>query len=128
MSKHNDFLCPCGSQQSYLNCCGLYHLGQTIPQTAEALMRSRYSAYVLLLEDYLLATWHPDTRPQSLDLKSESTKTKWISLTITITAAGLANDTEGTVEFIARYKVNGRAAKLTEKSRFIKIEGRWYYI
>lgn len=121
-------ICPCGSKQSYSTCCGRYHLGSDIPTTAEALMRSRYSAYVLLLEDYLLASWHPDTRPTSLDLKKETTSTQWIGLSVIKTEAGLQDDTEGTVEFVARYKVNGRAGKLTEKSRFIKIEDRWYYL
>ena len=59
--------CPCGSGRAYAACCGRLHSGAENAASAETLMRSRYSAYVLKLEDYLLATWHPDTRPRQLE-------------------------------------------------------------
>ena len=117
--KHGANTCPCGSGQPYDRCCGPCHQG-TPAATAEALMRSRYSAYCLGLRDYLLATWHPDTRPASLDL-DEAPKPQWIGLDIR-----RANADQ--VEFVARYKVNGRAHKLHELSDFRQIDGRWYYL
>lgn len=87
-------------------------------------MRSRYSAYVLKLESYLLATWHPDTRPASLNLESESTK--WLGLEVKNHAQQSAD--RATVEFVARYRVGGRAHRLHEVSRFVLEEGRWFYL
>ncbi|PKO50713.1 MAG: hypothetical protein CVU26_09595, partial [Betaproteobacteria bacterium HGW-Betaproteobacteria-2] len=72
--------CPCGSNRTYDNCCQPYHNGLVVP-TAVALMRSRYSAYVLRLEGYLLKTWHPDTRPDHLGLEND-TQTKWLGLSV----------------------------------------------
>ncbi len=86
-------------------------------------MRSRYSAYVLELEAYLLATWHPDTRPTGLNF-GEEPRPKWLGLTIK-RASG--DERHAVVEFVARYKVNGRAFRLHETSRFERIEGRWLY-
>ena len=116
--------CPCGSAATYAACCQPWHLGQAAP-TAEALMRSRYTAYVLKLEDYLLQTWHPDTRPAALDL-AEDTSTKWLGLEVRRFEA-TGNDT-AIVEFVARYKVNGKAERLHEISRFEKIDREWYYL
>lgn len=128
MSKKYQFPidCPCGSGKPYKQCCGPYHFGEDAPPTAEALMRARYSAYAAKKTDYLLATWHPETRPEELDLSGDTTK--WMGLKIVATEAGTMHDLEGTVEFIARYKIGGRAAKIAEKSRFERIGGRWLYI
>lgn len=92
-------------------------------------MRSRYSAYVLSLEPYLLATWHPDTRPQSLGLDREQ-PTRWLGLEI---KHGKLKENSGeaesaTVEFVARYKISGRAYRLHEVSRFLRQDGRWLYV
>ena len=114
--------CPCGSDQLYQDCCEPYHLSLSAPN-AEKLMRSRYSAYVLGLEDYLLSTWHPNTRPQYLNLAND--RTKWLRLEI---RRFEPNDDQAIVEFIATYKVNGKAEKLHELSQFRKIAGRWFYI
>ena len=114
--------CPCGWGE-YATCCGRYHDGMPAPD-AESLMRSRYSAYVLKLESYLLATWHLDTRPANLNLESESTK--WLGLEVKNHAQQSAD--RATVEFVARYKVNGRAHRLQEVSRFVLEEGRWFYL
>src|SRR5574343_1296704 len=104
--------CPCGGK-SYASCCAPYHHG-TLAPTAEALMRSRYSAFVLKLEPYLLATWHPEHRPETLDLAED--KTQWLGLQVKRHVHD-APDT-AIVEFVARYKVNGRAHRLHEISRF----------
>jgi SEC-C motif-containing protein len=115
-------LCPCGGT-SYATCCGLYHQGTPAP-TAETLMRSRYSAYVLKLEPYLLATWHPDTRPASFDLANDNTQ--WLGMEIKRHIAEYETDT--IVEFVARYKIGGRAHRLHEISRFVREDGRWLYV
>lgn len=117
--------CPCGSGRSLADCCGPYLEGQAIAPTAEALMRSRYAAYVLQNEGYLLATWHPSTRPPSLDL-AEGARPKWIGLEVKQHAQ--QDETHALVEFVARYRLNGRAHRLHEKSRFVREAGRWFYL
>jgi len=91
---------------------------------AESLMRSRYSAFVLGLENYLLATWHASTRPVELDLAAD--KTKWLVLEVKKHLCGSAD--RATVEFVARYKVGGRAGRLHEISRFVREDGKWFYV
>jgi SEC-C motif-containing protein len=88
-------------------------------------MRSRYTAYTLLCEDYLLATWHPLTRPSSLGLADEA-QTKWMNLEVKRHEQTDAD--HAIVEFVARYKVNGRAQRMHEVSRFVREEGRWFYV
>src|ERR1035437_2485909 len=114
--------CPCGGRD-YAVCCGRYHAGTFAPD-AESLMRSRYSAYVLKLEAYLLATWHPDTRPATLDLLSDNTK--WLGLEVKNHITTVSD--RATVEFAARYKISGRACQLHEISQFVRVEGRWFYL
>ncbi len=116
--------CPCG-QGAFTDCCAPYVEGSGHPPTAEALMRSRYTAYVLQREDYLLATWHAPTRPERLGLADEP-PTRWIGLEIKRHAQQDAD--HAVVEFVARYKVNGRAHRLHEVSRFVREQGRWFYI
>lgn len=117
-------MCPCGSGQVLAACCGRFHAGVPAPD-AESLMRSRYSAFVLGLEDYLLATWHSDTRPAGLELDA-SPRPQWLGLAIK--AHTRLDDNHATVEFVARYKLNGRAFKLHETSRFERVAGRWLYV
>lgn len=88
-------------------------------------MRSRYSAYALGLTDYLRHSWHPDSCPATLELDPEL---RWFRLQIRNTHAGGLADTEGTVHFIARYRRHGRAGRLEEDSRFVRVDGRWYYL
>lgn len=88
-------------------------------------MRSRYSAFVLGLEAYLLATWHPATRPSSLGLET-TPRTQWLGLTVKSHTP--LDDSHATVEFVARYKLNGRAFKLHETSRFERVDDRWLYV
>ncbi len=88
-------------------------------------MRSRYTAYVLLHEEYLLATWHPSTRPASLELTTDL-QTKWVGLEVKRHEQQDAD--HAIVEFVARYKVQGRAHRLHEVSRFVREAGRWFYV
>lgn len=88
-------------------------------------MRSRYAAYVIGNAPYLLATWHATTRPVSLDLDRDG-NTKWLGLDVR--RYTLIADDAATVEFVARYKVGGRASRLHETSRFVLEDGRWYYV
>ena len=88
-------------------------------------MRSRYSAFVECDEAYLLASWHTDTRPSRVRFDP---KQRWLGLNIKATEAGGESDKSGTVEFVARYKVAGKGHRLREKSRFEKINGRWFYL
>lgn len=125
MKSHFD-LCPCGSGIDYLQCCGTYLNGDTHAPTAEALMRSRYTAYVLANEAYLLTTWHRSTRPASLSL-NESQPDQWLGLKILRSEGGPDNQ-QGSVEFIARYKVNGKAGRLHELSEFVREAGQWFYV
>ncbi len=115
--------CPCGSGLCYASCCKPLHQGH-LATTAEALMRSRYSAYMLRLEPYLLATWHPDTRPDTLDLSQDNMK--WLGLKVI--RAETTSPTTAIVEFIARYKIGGmRAERLHEISEFVYTDA-WYYV
>ena len=120
----SDASCPCGSGRTLAACCGRYHGGALAPD-ADALMRSRYSAYVLGLEDYLRATWHPATRPAALGLDAVP-RPQWLGLAVK--AHTLRDPDHATVEFVARYKLNGRAYKLHETSRFERVDGHWLYV
>ncbi|QFU75743.1 zinc chelation protein SecC [Halioglobus maricola] len=125
MSRDGTQECPCGSGGDYADCCAPYVGGAAIAPSAEKLMRSRYSAFAKGVSDYLLASWHPSTRPSRVRLDDEQ---RWIGLTIKDTEAGGEGDSAGVVEFVARFKVNGRGHRLHERSRFEKIDGRWYYL
>ena len=88
-------------------------------------MRSRYTAYVLGEAGYLHDTWHPDTRPESLELEPDR---RWLGLKVLATSGGQPGDTAGTVEFVARFKIGGRASRMHERSRFLFEGGRWLYL
>ncbi len=123
--------CPCGRVDAkkraiaYVDCCGRFvgHINDVPAPDAEHLMRSRYSAFVLAHADYLLATWHSSTRPAALDFDAGA---KWLGLEVRehkVTGADTAE-----VEFVARYRVDGRAVRLHERSRFARKDGRWFYV
>lgn len=114
--------CPCGLSEPYEKCCGRYlPLGAAAAPTAEALMRSRYSAFVRLDAPYLLRTWHPRTRPARLDLDPGM---RWTGLEILRTGQGSAFHSSGTVTFRASY----RGGSLHERSRFERVDGAWVYV
>ncbi|WP_026127825.1 YchJ family protein [Nocardiopsis lucentensis] len=117
--------CPCGREAAYQDCCGRLHTGTASAATAEDLMRSRYSAFAVGDEAYLLRSWHPDTRPERLDLDP---RTRWIGLEILGATGGTPFHTEGTVEFRAVYRERGREGELREHSRFTRHEGAWVYL
>lgn len=122
--KRIDTPCPCGHPLPYARCCQPLHKG--IPAAdAEALMRSRYCAYVLRLEDYLQNTWHASTRPTGPLFDSE-TQPKWIGLEVRSFKPTGENTAE--VEFLARCRIGGRAQRMHECSRFVREDGRWFYL
>ncbi|GAA3168416.1 YchJ family protein [Blastococcus jejuensis] len=117
--------CPCGTGLALDECCGPLHAGVTAAATAEQLMRSRYSAFVVGDAGYLLATWHPATRPRSLTLDPE---VRWTGLDVLATSDGSMLSAEGTVEFRAHY-VRGRTPGAQhETSRFVREDGAWRYL
>lgn len=117
--------CACGSRRPYAACCGALH-GGAPAACAEALMRSRYCAYVLRLDDYLLATWHPATRPASLDLTDQA-ECKWLGLEVR--RQQLLDPEHAMVEYVARWRVGGRGQRLHESSRFARdAAGHWLYV
>ena len=131
--------CMCGSQRQYANCCGPYLAGEAIAPTAEALMRSRYSAFYQGNIDYLIATHQLDSRPpnERTDLIESVKNTRWVNLLIVSTHQGQAKDQSGTVEFVAAYRPALRlpspagaepVAQLHERSRFIRADCRWFYV
>lgn len=120
-------LCPCGSGQPYKTCCMPYcEEGQAAP-TAEQLMRSRYTAFVIENAPYLLKSWHPTTRPDDLSLE-DNKDIEWTGIDILRTEHGDIGDQEGVVEFIAHFVVQGRKESLHETSRFVCEEGQWFYL
>ncbi|MFD5161485.1 YchJ family protein [Streptomyces hawaiiensis] len=113
--------CPCGLPQAHEACCGRFHSGAAAAPTAEALMRSRYCAFVKGDAGYLLRTWHPRTRPGTLELDPGM---RWTGLEILGTGEGSAFHSSGTVEFRASY----RGGSLHERSRFERVDGAWVYV
>lgn len=121
--------CPCGGGRAYDACCGELHrafaeTGALTAPDAQALMRSRYTAYTMDLIPYLLASWHPSTRPASLERGER--ELKWLSLDV---RRHVRQDADHElVEFVARSKVGGRAQRLHEISRFVREGGAWLYV
>lgn len=121
MSTWNERDCPCGSGDGYAACCGPLHAGDATAQTAERLMRSRYSAFVVEDADYLLATWHPSTRPAAVEFDRD---VRWRRLRI------LDASEPDVVEFSAHYWHDGLRSygAQRERSRFTRVDDRWLYI
>lgn len=116
--------CPCGSGRSVVECCRPILEGAPAA-TALALMRSRYTAYVRGDDAYLLSSWHPRTRPSRIDFPEGQ---KWLGLKIKRTERGDTGDSDGVVEFVARFKIAGKGHRLHEASRFEKTAGGWKYV
>ncbi|MFJ8647624.1 YchJ family protein [Streptomyces sp. NPDC093546] len=117
--------CPCGRGDAYGACCGRFHAGEAHAPTAESLMRSRYSAFVVRDEPYLLRTWAARTRPPRVEFDPEM---RWTGLEVTGTTDGTLFHTTGTVTFVARYTHGGEPGALHERSRFEKEDGAWVYV
>ena len=117
--------CPCQSGLPYAECCEPFHLGHSPAPTAERLMRSRYSAFAVGAVDYLLATWHPSTRPDELSLDPD---VRWTSLEILGRTRGGMLDSVGTVEFRANYRSDGGRGSQHETSTFRRENRIWLYV
>lgn len=139
-------LCLCNSQRLFANCCGPYLAGEMPAPTAEALMRSRYSAFCQSNIDYLIATHHPSAqRPDdSVNLAKSIKLTRWVNLLIVSAKKGQVTDKTGVVEFVAAYRsAAARPAllanpspftsletdleQLHERSRFVRENNHWFY-
>lgn len=118
--------CLCCSTVAYGECCQPFHTGEKIPVTAEALMRSRYTAYALHNGVYLQATWDVTKRPERIDFSKENID--WLRLEITETKKGGVKDNKGLVTFKAYYMQDGEEHVMNEISRFTKQSGRWFYL
>ena len=120
--------CYCGSDRPFAVCCDRFLSGKELPETAEELMRSRYSAFCTGNVDYLIETHHPSTRGSDRAALAESCeRTEWLGLNVLSTRGGKATDTEGYVEFVALYRDRG-VGQLRERSRFVREGDRWFYI
>lgn len=118
--------CPCGSGKALEGCCGPIVEGRSAAPTAERLMRSRYTAFVLEDEAHLLRSWHPATRPSEVRFVPGQ---RWTGLEVLATIAGELLDPEGEVEFRAGYQRLGKSGTLHELSRFVRDDdGRWVYL
>ena len=123
--------CPCGSDEPFGRCCLPLHAGERQAETAEQLMRARYSAYAVGSLDYVWQTWHPRTRPPELTADAGLT---WTGLEIVATVEGLSGDDAGEVEFRAHFRRSGQSAPalaegtLHERSRFAVRARRWFYV
>jgi SEC-C motif domain protein len=125
----NESRCHCGLGPDYQSCCGRFVSGDAIPETAEQLMRSRYSAFCREAVDYLTASLHPSKRKPSDTSQFRSTvqSYQWLGLEIVGCQGGGVQDLEGTVEFVASC-FGDKPGQLREKSRFVKEDGRWFYL
>jgi SEC-C motif domain protein len=116
--------CPCGRARPYADCCGRWHADPAATPDAEALMRSRYSAFVLGLAVHLRATWAPETCPPVIE--PDPPGLRWLGLEVR--RHRLIDADHAEVEFVARSKLGGRAHRLHETSRFERRDGRWLYV
>jgi SEC-C motif-containing protein len=122
--------CPCASGRAFAECCGPYLSGVALPPTAEALMRSRYSAFATGNIDYLEETLMPGTRADfdRTAVGEWSKSSEWTGLLVRSVEAGSASDTEGYVEFVAQFRQEGTDRVHHETGHFGKRDGRWYYV
>ncbi|WP_414163918.1 YchJ family protein [Superficieibacter sp. BNK-5] len=122
-------LCPCGSAVEYSLCCQQFVSGEQDAPDPSHLMRSRYSAFVMKNADYLINTWHPSCQASAFrqEIESGFAHTQWQGLTVFSTEESASAD-EGFVSFVAKYSENGKPGVIIERSRFLKEDGKWYYI
>jgi SEC-C motif-containing protein len=126
----SDTLCRCGSAKPFAQCCKPFLGKLATANTAEQLMRSRFTAFCLHKFKYLIDTLHPSKhQPNDLaELETSSHKTSWVKLTLQHTQQGLETDNQGSVEFSAIFNENRRFFELRETSSFIKENGQWFYL
>lgn len=117
--------CPCGSGRGVNGCCGPLIARIEAAETAEALMRSRFTAFVMSDADYLLYSWHPSSRPTYLEFSADRV---WTSLEIKLVLGGAASDAVGEVGFVAGFKEGGIDGAVKEHSYFQRHDGRWVYV
>lgn len=115
--------CPCGGT-TFGDCCGPFLLREAWPDTAEQLMRSRYTAFAVRDAEYLLRTWHPRTRPETVVFDDR----RWTDLQVTAVVDGGPDDLMGIVAFTARFESDGRRDAVFERSAFVRRGGRWVYL
>lgn len=122
--------CYCGSLKTYTNCCEKAHKNITEAKTDEALMRSRYSAFVMANGDYLMQSHHASTRPikEKMAIIKWARSVEWIKLEILERTKGGAHDAEGTITFQAHFYERGNVDIIYEKSAFIKEDNQWFYL
>jgi SEC-C motif-containing protein len=121
--------CPCGSGTDYAECCEPFIGGARPAETAEKLMRARYTAYTNAATDFVFETTHPDHR-EGYDhdgTRAWAEKSEWLGLEIISTRGGGADDETGEVEFIARFRENGALCAHHELGHFEREEGAWYF-
>jgi SEC-C motif-containing protein len=116
--------CPCGRTRAYDDCCGAIHAGRCAAATAEDLMRSRYTAFVMGDARWLASSWDPATAPDRIRLDPDQ---RWTGLEVLLTRAGGMLDQTGVVEFRAHRERSGRPGIVQERSRFTRHDGRWAY-
>jgi len=122
--------CPCGSGAAYDACCAPFHRGEAWPDTAEGLMRARYSAFAERQFDFLTESLAPRARDEADPeaTRSWAERAEWLGFDVLRTEAGGPGDVEGVVEFVARYAVEGRSYDHHEVATFERIDGRWYFV
>ncbi|AIT89048.1 hypothetical protein CpMRi49_05635 [Corynebacterium ulcerans] len=123
--SHQTIACPCMTSLPLSECCQPFLNFSKAAPTAATLMRSRFTAFALENPQYLVATWHPSTRPADLELDPDIT---WTRLIIHDSIRGGLLDTEGIVEFTAFYECEGSRGKHHERSRFTRVDGLWTYV
>ena len=126
MTDLNTLACLCGGSSPNTDCCELLHSHTAVAQTAEQLMRSRFTAYAMHNVEYLLASWDKSKRPDTIDFSKDNST--WTRLEIVSTKKGSEKDSKGIVEFKAYYLLNDEEYVMHEISRFKKTEGHWFYL
>lgn len=122
-------ICPCNSEKPYQECCEPIIKGQRPAETAEELMRSRYTAFVKSEVEYILNTIHPDKRESHDEktIRNWSQKSDWLNFEIVGTEKGGTEDSDGTVEFVAHFRQKGSRERHHEVAEFKKVDGTWYF-
>lgn len=126
MIPHKDSeKCPCCSDRDFAHCCKPVLLDHSAAETAEQLMRSRYTSFALKHKEHLLRSWQQETRPAKIE--EDASPIQWLGLEIDLCEKGMTHDTDGVVRFKAQFLCSGSLCQLSERSRFVRQDGLWYY-